>query len=198
MNDEINKLHARADAFDERLRAAGLEAAFRDAIENSDADKLREVLKKLGHSDEEIEVTLSGFSGIFRPKGFDPDGFVPRDKHDHESADRAIAAGYPAVEPVLWHLLEWIQDMNWPVAQTLAPFLASIGTPLVPHIKKVFETDDEIWKYWIMGVIFLESPEVAEEFRDELVRIAYTPTESEITEEIPERALDVLQHYGWE
>jgi hypothetical protein len=198
MNDEINKLQARADAFDERLRAAGLEAAFRDAIETTDADKLRAVLKKLGHSEEEIEVTLSSFSGIFRPKGFDPDSFVPRDKHDHESADRAIAAGYPAVEPVLWHLLEWIQDMNWPVAQTLAPFLASIGMPLVPHIKKVFETDDEIWKYWIMGVIFLESPEVAEAFRDELIRIAYTPTESEIMEEIPERALDVLQHYGWE
>ena len=49
-----------------------------------------------------------------------------------------------------------------------------------------------------MGEIFLASPEIAEEFRDELIRIAYTPTESEITEEIPKRALAVLQHYGWE
>jgi hypothetical protein len=135
---------------------------------------------------------------MFRPKGFDPDGFVPRDKHDHESANRAIAAGYPAVEPVLWDLLEWIQDMNWPVAQDLAPFLASIGKPLIPHIKKAFETEDHIWKYWIMQEVFLESPEVAADFRDELRRIAYNPTESEITEELPEDALHVLQHYGWE
>jgi hypothetical protein len=134
---------------------------------------------------------------MFRPKGFDPDGFVPRAKFDHASAQRAIAAGYPAVEPYLWHLLEWIQDTNWPVAQDLAPFLASIGRPLIPHIKKAFETDDHIWKRWIMQEIFLESPEVAAEFRDELRRIAYTPTESEITEELPEEAHRVLQYYDW-
>jgi hypothetical protein len=198
MEDEVEKLQEVADAFNERLRAAGLPDAFQKAIESSDADDLKEVLKGLGYPDEDIATTLSALSGMFRPKGFDPNGFVPRDKHDDESANRAIGAGYPAVEPVLSYLLEWIQDMNWPVAQTLAPFLATIGTPLVPYIKKVFETDDEIWKYWIMGEIFLESPEVAEEFRDELKRIAYAPTQSEITEELPERALDVLQHYGWE
>jgi hypothetical protein len=184
------------DPFTERLQAAGLTEAYDKAVESQDADDLSDVLKKLGHSDEEIKGTLAVLP-MFRPKGFDPDGFVPRDKHDHESANRAIAAGYPAVKPVLWHLLEWVQDMNWPVAQTLAPFLASIGTPLVPHIKKVFETDDEMWKEWIMQEIFLASPEVAQEFRDELTRIAYHPTESEITEELPEEALAVLNHYGW-
>jgi hypothetical protein len=198
MNDEIAKLQEQADAFDERLRAAGQTEAFNDAIQNTDTDGLTAVMKKLGHSDKEIGEMLSEFSWMFRPKGFDPDGFVPRDKHDHESANRAIAAGYPAVQPFLWHLLEWIQDTNWPVAETLAPFLASIGMPLVPHIKKIFETDDEMWKYAIMREIFLKSPEVAEEFRDELKRIAYNPTESEITEEIPEGALDVLEHYGWQ
>jgi hypothetical protein len=55
-----------------------------------------------------------------------------------------------------------------------------------------------MWKYWIMGVIFLKSPEVAEEFRNELIRIAHTPTESEIRVELPEVALEVVQHYGWE
>jgi hypothetical protein len=195
--EEENEMDAKVEAYNERLRAAGLAEEFDKAIESRDADDLIAVRKKLGHSDGDIEKVLS-LLPWFRPKGFDPDGFVPRDKFDHESANRAIAAGYPAVEPVLGHLLEWIQDMNWPVAQTLAPFLASIGTPLVPHIKKVFETDDEMWKDWIMQEIFLASPEVAQEFRDELTRIAYQPTESEITEELPEEALAVLNHYGWE
>ena len=185
------------DPFAERLRAAGLTAQFDEAIATQDADDLSAVLKKLGYSNRDVEKTLSMFSGVFRPKGFDPDGFVPRDKNDHESANRAIAAGYPAVEPVLWHLLEWIQDMNWPVAQTLAPFLASIGKPLVPHINKVFETDDETWKCWIMKEIFLASPDVAQEFRDQLTRTAYHPTESEITEDLPEEALAVVMHFGW-
>jgi hypothetical protein len=196
--DEVEKLQEVADAFNDRLREAGLSDAFQKAIESSDADDLKEVLKGLGYSNEDIATTLSTLSGVFRPKGFDPDGFVPRDKHDDENANRAIAAGYPAVEPVLPYLLEWIQDMNWPVAQRLAPFLATIGTPLVPHIRKIFETDDEIWKYWIMGEIFLESPEVAEQFRDDLTRIVTNPTQSEITEELPRKALKVLRRYGWE
>lgn len=197
MSYEMDNPEAAYDALQEKLRTAGLTEAFASALESLDADDLSEVFKKLGYADATVENVRSMLPW-FRPKGFDPDGFVPRDKFDHESANRAIAAGYPAVEPVLWHLLEWIQDMNWPVAQTLTPFLASIGTPLVPHIKKVFQTDDEIWKRWIIQEIFLECPEVAAEFRDELRRIAHNPTESEITEELPEDALEVLKHYGWE
>lgn len=130
-------------------------------------------------------------------KKVDPNSFVPRDKHDHESAKRAIAAGYPAVEPVLFDLLKWIQDMNWPVAQRLAPFLASIGTPLGPHIRKAFETDDNVWKSWIIICIFSSSPELAREFRDEIERIAKDPTESELTEDLRDEAVEVLKRYGW-
>ena len=74
---------------------------------------------------------------------------IPKSKHDHEAADSA-AAGYPVAAPILPNLLETVQDMNWPVAQTLAPFLATIGEPLAPHIRKIFETDDKIWKAWVI------------------------------------------------
>lgn len=122
---------------------------------------------------------------------------VPRDKHDHERASAAIAAGYPAVESILFELLEWLQDMNWPVAQDLAPFLAGIGSPLIPHIRRIFETNDEMWKYWIIGAIFQYSEEVAEVFRDELARIAYSPTDRELEEGLDEQALRSLEQYGW-
>src|SRR5688500_18615540 len=52
---------------------------------------------------------------------FDINSLVPRNKHDRKRAAAAIAAGYPAVAPVLPEMLEWLQDMNWPVAQDLAP-----------------------------------------------------------------------------
>ena len=123
---------------------------------------------------------------------------IPRDKHDHKRAEAAINAGYPAVDPILWELLEWIQDMNWPVAQTLAPFLSSIGLPLVPYIERIFETDDEVWKYWIMGAIMRYSREVAEAFREVVTRIAYAPTENELNEELPGQALYILELYGWQ
>jgi hypothetical protein len=124
--------------------------------------------------------------------------FIPRNKHDLERAEAAIKAGYPTIALILPELLEWLQDLNWPVAQVLAPFLASIGKPLIPHIRKIFDTDDEIWKYWIINRIMSESSEIAITFREELERIAYLPTENEKAEELDETAQSTLKHYGWE
>jgi len=124
--------------------------------------------------------------------------FIPRNKHDIERAEAAIKIGYPAVAPILPELLEWLQDMNWSVAQVLAPFLASIGSPLIPHIHHIFNTDDEIWKYWIINSIMSESPELATTFRSEIERIAYSPTEREKAEELNETAHNLLKEYGWQ
>ena len=121
---------------------------------------------------------------------------VPRDKHDHARAELAIAAGYPAVEPILAELLEWIQDMNWPVAQTLAPFLASIELPLLPHLRRIFETDDELWKYWVMLEILQDSRSLTFELSDEIRRIAYSPETSEVEEGIDEIARELLERHG--
>lgn len=124
--------------------------------------------------------------------------FIPRDKHDIERAKAAIKIGYPAVAPILPELLEWLQDMNWTVAQFLAPFLATIGSPLIPHIHHIFNTDDEIWKYWIINSVISESPELATAFRVEIERIAHSPTEREKAEELNETARDLLKEYGWQ
>ena len=122
---------------------------------------------------------------------------IPRSKMDVERAEAAVAAGFPTIEPILYELFEWLQDMNWLVAQILAPTLASVGKPLIPHIQRIFETDDEIWKYWIMREIFCNSEDVAIAFKDELKRIAFNPSTSELEEEINEDAEYVLKKYGW-
>lgn len=122
---------------------------------------------------------------------------IPQNKFDVDRARAAVDAGYPVVEPILPKLLEWLQDINWPVAQILYPFLASIGTPLIPHIQHVLDTNDEIWKYWIITFIVSESPEVAAYFRDILVRLASSPTERETEEGLNEAAQAVLEKYGW-
>jgi uncharacterized protein DUF5071 len=126
-----------------------------------------------------------------------PVGIVPLDKHDHEAAFRAIEAGYPAVEEKLPLLLEWLQDMNWPVAQTLAPFMASIGEPLIPHLEKIFETDDLIWKCWIISILVEKSPPLAIHFREYLEMLANEETGDEDEEWLRNTARDVLQEYGW-
>ena len=114
-----------------------------------------------------------------------------------ERARAAVAAGYPAVDPILPELLEWLQDCNWPVSHILAPFLTSIGSPLIPHIRRILDTDDEIWKYWMISVIMRDSFELASAFRDELKRLVSSPTEREAREELNEVAQEVLEKYGW-
>lgn len=76
--------------------------------------------------------------------------FIPQDKHDTENFQLLRNLGYPAIEPVLPELFEWIQDMNWPVAMEIAPFLAGLGTVVLPHVEKIFRSDDSVWKYWVI------------------------------------------------
>lgn len=75
---------------------------------------------------------------------------LPVDKHDLPKAEAIVALGYPAVEELLPALLAWMQDPNWPVAKVLMPFLAGIGEPLAPHLCAIFESDDDVWKYWVL------------------------------------------------
>lgn len=102
----------------------------------------------------------------------DPRRWVPRHKHDHEHVRQAIAAGWPAVAPVLPELLQWLQDMNWPVAKGLTPFLASIGEPLVPEIRRIIATDDVMWKCWVVQELVKPNPAVLATLRPDLVAIA--------------------------
>jgi len=123
---------------------------------------------------------------------------IPTSKHDLDRARAAVEAGYPAVDPILGVLMEWLQDDNWPVARILSPFLQSIGAPLVPHIWHVLRTDDNVWKYWVIGGLIPSLPEdVAAEFRPELERLGYRPHLHERAEELDERARGVLEHFGW-
>lgn len=122
---------------------------------------------------------------------------IPQHKFDTERAQAVIQTGYPAIEPILPQLLEWIQDMNWPVALILAPFLSSIGNPLAPHIKIILSSNDEIWKYWILNRIVQASSELAISLRREIERLAFTPTAQEVTEEVNIAALEVMVKNGW-
>ena len=123
----------------------------------------------------------------------DLSSLIPKTKFETEKVEAVIQLGFPAVQPILPELMEWIQDMNWPVAQVLQPFLASIGAPLEPYIREVLKTDDEIWKYWVLLLIIGESSELFKIFKPELLRIASNPTLREQQEELNEIAKSVLE-----
>ncbi|WP_177307696.1 DUF5071 domain-containing protein [Pseudoduganella namucuonensis] len=75
---------------------------------------------------------------------------TPTDKFDMSTAEAIVTSGDTA-DPVL---LEWVQDLNWPVARVLAPFLASAGCVVAPGIRLVLESSDDIWKLSLVsGVV---------------------------------------------
>jgi hypothetical protein len=129
----------------------------------------------------------------------DPRDLVPRDKGDIERAEAAVRAGYPFVEPILGDLLEWLQDLNWPVAGVLVPFLESLGpvAPLLDRVRAVLAGDDDVWKYWVLGsVVGSWDAEGILRLRPELERMASQPTAGEIAEEVTERARELLATVG--
>ena len=107
---------------------------------------------------------------------------LPKDKIETEKAEVLVATGFPAVEPILPLILEWMQDLNWPVAQVFQPFLASIGAPLAPYVRNVLSTNDEIWKYWMLCSVIGNSLDLARALQPELERMASAPTPGELKE----------------
>lgn len=117
---------------------------------------------------------------------------LPRDKYDTEAAAALVAASWENIAPVMPQILEWMQDLNWPVAHVFQPFLVSVGVPLVPFIRDVFATDDEQWKVNVLVSVVGFSPELATALRADLERMANNPTAGERLEGVSEEAREIL------
>jgi hypothetical protein len=118
---------------------------------------------------------------------------VPTTKFETERASALVEVGFPAVEKVMPQILEWLQDVNWPVGRVFQPFLVSIGRPLAPHIRVVLTGQDDGWKYSLLMAVVAQSSELAHALRPELERIASNPSPSESKEEVDQVALEILE-----
>jgi hypothetical protein len=86
-----------------------------------------------------------------------------------------------------------MQDLNWPVAHHLRPFLAEVGEPVAPHIRSMLQTDDELWKYWTVIGVVAESTLLALALRPELERLATSPADGEREERLDVVARNILR-----
>ena len=84
--------------------------------------------------------------------------FLPKDKFDLEAVKKIKNLSRSEIIFLLPKLLEWIQDMNWVIAPKIAELLLEYPNEIIPHIKKVFETEDDIWKFWCLDVLVTHLP----------------------------------------
>jgi Domain of unknown function (DUF5071) len=80
------------------------------------------------------------------------------------------------------------------VSHAIGPFLASVGEPVLPLLRDVFQGNDHQWKYWCIDrVVMRFRKEVAEQLRADLERFAYHPSSEERSEEVDGRAWAALE-----
>jgi len=119
---------------------------------------------------------------------------IPKNKFDEETAKKLKDHSYEELKQIIPQLLEWIQDMNWPVASIVADYLISISKKIQKEILDIITGSDIMWKYWCISVICYNSPDaLSEEVLSEIVRIAQNPTQFEIENEVNEEAIAVLK-----
>jgi hypothetical protein len=118
---------------------------------------------------------------------------VPANKSDLDACNNLMQASDEEVKEKIIELLEWVQDINWPVASHVCERLKNIGSPLVEPVRKILLGSDEVWKYWVISNLLSNaSTETTCLLKGELEKIANNPTETERFEEVNLVAREVL------
>ncbi len=86
---------------------------------------------------------------------------IPKDKFDLDAAKRLSLATPEQVSVVATSILEWIADMNYPVALEIIHVLPKFHKELLPSIKQILvnQENDTIWKYWIISQLLIQFPQ---------------------------------------
>lgn len=133
-------------------------------------------------------MNIKGDGGMYQYK------YLPRDKFDFERVRKLKGLSRSELLSLLPGLLQWIQDMNWPIAVEVVEILLAFPNELVPYIKEVLSSDDDIWKYWCLEGLLKRFPkETKQLFHSDLIRLVERPTEGEKLEELDETATEILQ-----
>ena len=83
---------------------------------------------------------------------------LPANKDDVAAIEAIAAHGYPAVQPVLLDLLNWVRDESWPVAKPACEFLLTIGPQLAPQVRQVLGSRNDSLKAVVLRQIVSEWP----------------------------------------
>lgn len=124
---------------------------------------------------------------------------IPKDKFDIEAIKRLSEANTEQITSIATSLLEWIADMNWPVALELINVLPRFHKGLITSIKYILidQKKDPIWKYWIITQLLVQFPKESQlEFLPVIKGFAELTPKNEDEIELKRGALDFLGQFG--
>ena len=115
---------------------------------------------------------------------------IPKHKHDHKVIAGLKKLSFEQLEPIIPDLLEWLQDMNWPIGRPVADILEPFADRITPEIIKILKTNDGMWKLWVLCNLARNTTDPL--LLSEIERIAKFPSRDEIEDEVNLEAIAIL------
>ena len=108
---------------------------------------------------------------------------LPKDKFDDSNLEEIKLLNDSDLSQITSEVLTWTQDANWPIFPKIVEIIVARQDLFISEISKVFQTDDLIWKYWILTNICpklsLENIDFLKKDFDNMVKALPTNTEEE-------------------
>ena len=71
---------------------------------------------------------------------------IPKHKDDQKVIAGLKKLSFEQMKPIVPKLLEWLQDMNWPIAGPIAEVLKPFENRITAEIIKILKTDDGVFR----------------------------------------------------
>lgn len=119
---------------------------------------------------------------------------LPKDKSDYDSIKLLKALPKPELKLILPDLLEWTQDINWPVAPLIIDeLLIPLGQDLIPSLKNILVSKEYDWIQNILWHLIRKLDiGIISSLKEELYMLTQSKNKDFIEYDIPEIAEGLL------
>lgn len=121
---------------------------------------------------------------------------VPKSKFDDTNINKLLQLSDEEIKIVIYDLLEWLQDYNWPIASEVLKILVKRENLVFPYISGILNGNNIMWKYWIIELLIPTfSKEHKMELKEDILKIINDTDNDEDTESLKEVAIECYKKY---
>lgn len=123
--------------------------------------------------------------------------YLPTDKCDYDSIDRLKTLKPEELQMIIPELLEWVQDINWPIAPKIIEILLPLDRILLPHLKVILRCNDYDWidnclRYLVRKL----NSKTLVELKSEFIQLSNSTNPNFIEYEIPQICKDIMLEHS--
>jgi len=123
--------------------------------------------------------------------------YLPTDKCDYDCICRLKTLKPEELQMIIPELLEWVQDINWPIAPKIIEILLPLDRILLPQIKGILLSGDYEWIQNCLWHMVKElKTETIIELKNELVMLSKSMDPQFIEYEIPQICKDIMSEHS--